>query len=114
MVFTEHHITLKNLPASFENLKIAHISDLHFGQFSNQEFIKELLDRILEQQPDWIFLTGDYVDASETRFSSQLTQALENLGDRCPSFAVLGNHEFYHGVVSLIVPELFFFFPAGT
>ncbi|NEU08716.1 metallophosphoesterase [Flavihumibacter sp. R14] len=90
-------LVLPNLPASFEGLTLAQISDVHSGSFYNRKAVLGGVDLLLAQKPDLIFFTGDLVNnlASEMRDYQDIFSRLKApLG----VFSVLGNHDYgdYH------------------
>ncbi len=94
--FKIHHskIECKDLPNSFDNLRIVHISDLHLGSFN---FRYPILDRavnlINQLEPDYIFFTGDLVN----NFAWELkgwTEVMSKLIAKKGKYAVLGNHDY--------------------
>ena len=72
------------------DIKIAHISDLHKNRFGdNNSRICRVLRR---EKPDIIFITGDLVSRTEDDFSG-IKIFLENLKKIAPVFIIYGNHE---------------------
>ena len=72
------------------NVKIAHISDLHKRRFGdNNSRICKIIQR---ENPDIIFITGDIVSRTETDFSG-IKIFLENLKKTAPVYIICGNHE---------------------
>ena len=89
-------VEIANLPARFEGLRIAQLTDIHFGSFLAQEGMERLVNLTNSLRPDLILLTGDYVNRwiSETRLAIPMLAKLEApLG----VYAVLGNHDHYAG-----------------
>lgn len=52
----------KDLPSSFNNLKIIHFSDIHYGSTTEMSDIKELVNKINDKKPDIVIFTGDLFD----------------------------------------------------
>ncbi len=52
----------KDLPSSFNNLKIVHFSDIHYGSTTDMNDIKELVNKINDKKPDIVIFTGDLFD----------------------------------------------------
>jgi len=80
-------------------LKIAFLSDFHFrhneADFERYEGIVEALQ---ESSPDLIPLGGDYTGeklAATRRIRGRIISELERLTDIAPTYAVLGNHEWW-------------------
>lgn len=89
-----HTLRFSNLPSSFENLRIIHISDIHLGNF-NYEYdrLLEVAELINECQPDLILFTGDLVNnfASETKGWAPVFLKMKA---RIGKYSILGNHDY--------------------
>lgn len=85
-------LEIKDLPPSFESLKILHLSDIHFKKFGRKE--KKILKILNELNPDFIFITGDIIDVRTKDFES-CHKFLEELSRNYEAriFAVYGNHD---------------------
>lgn len=86
-------LVLKNLPRSFEGLKIAQLSDIHSGSFFNKTAVKGGVEMLLAEKPDVVFFTGDLVNnqANEVRdYISIFDKVKAPLG----VFSTLGNHDY--------------------
>lgn len=74
-------------------IRILHLSDLHASGIVPLSLIDEAFRLGMEQKPDLVCLTGDYVttdtDFAETPYSSLLAR----YAARIPIFAVMGNHD---------------------
>ena len=86
LVVTEYDVDL----GLNEDLKIVQISDLHNQIFGINESI--LLDKIREQEPDIIVVTGDVVDSSHTSYSIAKS-FFKGAVEICPVYYITGNHE---------------------
>lgn len=78
-----------------EDLKIAHLTDFHSRHFGKIE--KRVLAKLKEIEPDYIFITGDFVDARTHDLESCQdfwTALAEQYPDRV--YGVTGNHEYRH------------------
>ncbi len=88
------NLTFKNLPKSFDGVRIIQISDLHLGSFYGHEGILEkVVDRINKLKPDLIFFTGDLVN----NYSEELNgwePVLNKLKARLGKYSILGNHDY--------------------
>ncbi len=84
-------ISLRNLPSSFENIKIVQISDIHSKKFGRKERI--VLDFLDKLKPDYVFITGDIIDY-KARKIEPCRPFWHALGQRYVDriFAVFGNH----------------------
>lgn len=75
-------------------LRIALLSDIHYGSLVSTANLKQMCSKVEAQQPDLILLAGDLIDNSlqllrRTDFVAQMSSLRAPLG----VFAVLGNHE---------------------
>ncbi len=72
-------------------LKLIHITDLHFGSVSSWH-LKRVIDRINELQPDLVLFTGDLIDPHSAVTARSLA-VLHEL--KVPAYWTSGNHERY-------------------
>ncbi|MDD3723344.1 MAG: metallophosphoesterase [Lutibacter sp.] len=87
-------INIKDLPSSFEGLRIVHISDLHLGSFNSRYHILDRAVKIINQlEPDFIFFTGDLVNNHAWELKGWQT-VLKKLNAKMGKYAVLGNHDY--------------------
>ena len=87
---THHHKPLAHLKAP---LKIAHLSDLHFGRWIGEDTLIKWVDATLSETPDLILITGDFIDYTTTDIAPLLKQ-LRRLEAPLGVFGVLGNHDY--------------------
>lgn len=94
--FKVHHVTVKHqkLLASFNGLKIVHISDIHLGSFNYKYHILDKAIKVInDAEPDFIFFTGDLVN----NYAWELIgweKVLEKLVAKKGKYAILGNHDY--------------------
>ena len=86
-------LNFKNLPEAFSGLKIAQISDIHTGSFSDTEALAQAFDMLMELKPDIIFFTGDLVNDKTTETEGFLS-IYQKLKAPMGVFSVLGNHDY--------------------
>lgn len=82
-----------NLPKAFRGMKIVQISDVHSGSFDNHDAVQRGIDKILKEQPDIIFFTGDLVNdrADEIEpYKDIFSQLKAPMG----VYSTLGNHDY--------------------
>jgi predicted MPP superfamily phosphohydrolase len=90
---TEADIWLRRLPAAYDGLRIAHLTDIHHSLFTPLEDVQRAVHLANLLRPDLIALTGDYVTLSPS-YIWPAARALGKLRARLGVFAVLGNHDF--------------------
>ncbi len=86
-------LTLPSLPSQLNKLKVAQISDLHLGSFSNLKTIEQVVDLINSEDVDVILFTGDVVNNFHQEME-QFESTLSKLKSKHGKFAVLGNHDY--------------------
>lgn len=86
-------VTLKNLPAAFDGLKIVQISDIHSGSFFNKTAVKGGIEKIIKEKPDLIFFTGDLVNNVATEMIDYV-EVFGKLSAPLGVYSTLGNHDY--------------------
>ncbi|MCX7797107.1 MAG: metallophosphoesterase [Melioribacter sp.] len=86
-----------------ENVKLAHISDLHICfnyKKQNIERTKKIIESALEENVDHLIITGDISDNSNENDYIILRKILEtyNLFDSSKTSIIIGNHDIFGGV----------------
>lgn len=90
-VFAENRIMLHTRREYFGNdIKIAHISDVHKRRFGKDN--SRICRLIRRENPDIIFITGDLVSRKERDFSTA-EKMLAELCRIAPVYTICGNHE---------------------
>ena len=81
------------------------ISDQHDHIFRDDN--EELIDRILELEPDIVFMDGDMLNADSDDISWLLSE-IERLSAKVPVYYALGNHElaYMHPLITDLKPAL--------
>ena len=80
------------LPASFDGLRVALISDLHVGPVREESYTRRVVDKVNAQQPDLVVLAGDLIDGRVEQVAGA-TDPLRDLQAPLGVVAVSGNHE---------------------
>lgn len=99
-------LKLPRLPGKFSGLRVAHISDIHIGGWMNLERLQHVGELIIAERPDILVITGDFVIGSKPSHVSQqmiqdLITGLSHLAAQVPTFAVLGNHDYWTDVAGI-------------
>jgi predicted MPP superfamily phosphohydrolase len=91
---TETDIFIRDLPASFDNFRIAHITDVHHSRIVSIEEVRRVVELARGARADLVALTGDYT-TSLVRYIEPCAEALGGLEAPEGVWAVLGNHDHY-------------------
>ena len=90
-------ITIPGLDPSFDGYRIAHITDIHLGQWISTDRLKGVMKLVNEQDPDMVAITGDFVSYAIDHLIEDLIFCLKKLKPKDASLAVLGNHDHWNG-----------------
>jgi hypothetical protein len=91
-------VPLHGLPAAFEGMRVAQLSDIHLEEYTEPFFLRRAVERINSLRPDAVFITGDFVSDGPLprRFSLYAARQCANILSelQCTErYAVLGNHD---------------------
>ena len=89
----QFQLAFQNLPSSFKGLKIAHISDIHSGSFTEKSAVKKGVQKILDQEPDIILFTGDLINNRSDEMDEYM-DIFKVLKAPLGVFSILGNHDY--------------------
>lgn len=96
LVVREVDASVPGLPAAFDGVRIAQISDLHIGPQTSRRFLARVAAAVRQAAPDIIAVTGDVVDdrAEDVPWYAAAFATLEApLG----VYIIPGNHDIYAG-----------------
>ena len=88
----EHAFASAHWPRAFDGVRIAHISDIHFGHLLGEERLVQAVEAVRAVNADLIAITGDLVDLSAHE-APLLFERLALLTACLGVFVVLGNHD---------------------
>lgn len=75
-------------------LKVAFLTDLHYGLYIKQAQARRWVDVALAEQPELILLGGDFVDVRAGETPTPLLQELARLKAPLGVYGVWGNHDY--------------------
>ncbi|MDD2656536.1 MAG: metallophosphoesterase [Patescibacteria group bacterium] len=92
IVINKQEIDLENIT---EPIKIAFISDLHVGPYKKTKWVEKVVNKIIKQKPDLVFIGGDNLYNSEyTPEEIEYLKPLSKLAELFPTYSINGNHEY--------------------
>ncbi len=99
----ELSLELPRLTPAFDGYKIAIIGDIHIGGWMTHERLIPAIDLVLEQSPDIIFHTGDFLAGHSwtpevEAHLNDLIIELKRLSKNILNIAVMGNHDHWTNV----------------
>ncbi|GAB6172501.1 metallophosphoesterase [Paradesulfitobacterium aromaticivorans] len=87
---SKYTVDSMKLPTDINYYKILQLSDLHSKQFGQGN--RRLLQKIDDEKPDIIVMTGDMINTSDDNFDTFLKLA-QNLAQKYKVYFIVGNHE---------------------
>ncbi len=90
-------LTLPRLPAAFDGLSVAFLTDIHHGPFTQLDYIASIVRTTLVLKPDLIILGGDY-SLRDRKYIGPCFEVLGGLKAPMGVYGVLGNHDYWHGL----------------
>jgi predicted MPP superfamily phosphohydrolase len=89
---TRAKVRLANMPATWRGRRAALISDLHLGHVRNGSFMRRIVAKILQEEPDAVFIAGDLFDGTAID-ARKAAEPLKQLAAPQGVYFVAGNHE---------------------
>ncbi len=86
-------VTLDNLPAKLDGLKIVQISDIHSGSFTMKEPVRKAIDLINKESADIVFFTGDIVNERASEMD-KFMDVFDKIKSKHGIYSILGNHDY--------------------
>ena len=90
-------ITESSIPNNFDNAKIVHFSDLHYGIGTDSKRVKKIVKRINSYEPDIVVFTGDLVDKEYKTSDSDnktIVNELIKIKAKLGKYAVIGDEDY--------------------
>lgn len=92
----DYKITNQNITENFEGFKIVHLSDIHYGNNFNLKDLKKLVNKINDNHPDIVAITGDLIDKNTTltnEDTQKISKELNKIDTTCGKYIIKGNHD---------------------
>jgi predicted MPP superfamily phosphohydrolase len=88
-------LTLPRLAPEFDGYRLVQFGDVHLDDWSKPERLHRIIDKVNEQSPDLVAITGDFASYSARELDEgRLIGALRRLSARDGCVAILGNHDY--------------------
>ena len=87
---SKYNIKSDKIPKEFNKFKIVHLSDFHSYGFFEDNF--RMIEKINDEYPNIIVMTGDMVNKYDKNFEKFLNLA-EDLSKKYEIYYIVGNHE---------------------
>lgn len=89
--------TPKQSGSTRDSVRIAFVSDIHIGESIRPRHIRQMVDRIIRQQPDIVLVGGDVFDYySRYGYDGDIVPLMQDLASEIPLgvYVVMGNHDY--------------------
>ena len=94
-------VPIKNLPPALDGFTLLQMSDFHLYPYTQPELIREAVGICNQLKADLIVLTGDYVWL-QVEAAFELAEILSGLDARYGVYGVLGNHDYWEGIDTVL------------
>ncbi len=102
LMVNEQEIQISDQPT--KQLKAVVMSDLHVGPYRTERWAKEVVEIVMRQQPEIVFLVGDYIFSDPDQ--ADMLEPLSRLSAQYGVWAVTGNHDYEGDHVEYVVATL--------
>lgn len=91
----DYSVTIDKEVNGLDELKIVLIADLHIGYNIGVDHIRNMVDKVNEQNPDLVCIAGDIYDNDLDAFEDfeKITSLLGNIKSKYGTYACWGNHD---------------------
>ncbi len=96
IIVKEKRLVEKNLPQSFNGIKIIQFSDIHYTTKSDLENLKKTIKLINKRNPDVVIFTGDLIEKDSnitTKESELIIKQLSQISASIGKYAVTGDQD---------------------
>lgn len=87
-------VSIKDLPAALDGVRIAHVTDTHVGKFTRGKVLDEIVAATNRLEADLVLFTGDLID-NTIRDLPVAVQMLQRLQPGAGLFVIEGNHDLF-------------------
>ena len=94
IMVNEYKIESKEIPDSFDGLKVVHFSDVHYGTTISEKELKQVVNKINEIKPDIVFFTGDLFDRDvslDDETINKISDILSGIDTTLYKYAIYGD-----------------------
>lgn len=99
---------IANTEYDFNNIKVVHISDIHYGRTTNKKQLEYMVNKINETKPDLVVFTGDLID-KDTKLTEnikkELTETLQKINSKLGKYAIKGDHDYKFSEFDKIITD---------
>ena len=102
----EYKITNDKIPENFHGTKLVQISDIHYGNTVNINYLKEIVKEINKLKPDILVLTGDLLDKEiNEEEKTEIINTLKEIKVTIDSYAIIGDKDYNEELWNEIITQ---------
>lgn len=92
---TEYNVNINKNAKNFDSLKLVMVADLHLGYNINASHIKNMVEKINNQNPDLVIFAGDIYDNDFDAIydPEEISELFKTIKSKYGVYAVYGNHD---------------------
>lgn len=99
-VMEELTLTTSKSLGKEKEINILYFSDLHLNSLTNKKMLQRYVDMINQQDYDLVLVGGDFMDGDHEAWTKHgFDKILQEIKPRYGAYSVLGNHEYYTGII---------------
>ena len=90
LVVEEYDVSVSE--SAEKEIRAAVLSDIHVGPYKKSKWVKKVVERVNETEPDVVLILGDFIFSSSNQ--TEMLGPLKNISAKYGTFAVTGNHDY--------------------
>lgn len=98
---TQFEVSSPQLPAAFDGMRVALVTDVHAGAVRSASFTRGVVDQVNAEKPDLVILGGDLIDGTAARYAPEIAP-LADLEAPLGVFTITGNHEMFRDTANWV------------
>ncbi len=91
----QYDLYLPGWPKAFSGLSLVQVSDIHFGKYIHQDYLRMVLTEAKKLKPDIFAFTGDFI--SHPKDIAPMGGLMKGFKAPLGVYALLGNHDHWNG-----------------
>jgi predicted MPP superfamily phosphohydrolase len=88
------NVAIPDLPRDLDGLRIAHVTDIHVGRFTDGPQLRRIVEATNELRADLVLMTGDLINSSLADLAGAL-DAVKRIDSRFGVYTIEGNHDLF-------------------
>lgn len=102
----EYKITNDKIPENFHGTKLVQISDIHYGNTVDINYLKDIVKEINKLKPDILILTGDLLDKEiDEKEKDEIINTLKEIKVSIDSYAIIGDKDYNEELWNEIITQ---------